>query len=44
MDLLLKLRKAYPDRYSEIKKAHDFARDAHAGLMICYDLFKIKAK
>ena len=31
MDLLLKLRKAYPDRYSEIKKAHDFARDAHAG-------------
>ncbi len=30
-NLLLKLRKAYPDHYSDIKKAHDFAKEAHKG-------------
>ncbi len=30
-ELLLKLRKTYPDKYSEIKKAHDFAQEAHVG-------------
>lgn len=29
--LLVKLRKAYPDKYSEIKKAYDFAKVAHEG-------------
>ncbi|MFR5832682.1 MAG: RelA/SpoT family protein [Acutalibacteraceae bacterium] len=30
-DLLVKLRKAYPDRYAEIKKAYEFAKAAHEG-------------
>ncbi len=30
-ELLVKLRKNYPDKYAEIKKAHDFAKQAHAG-------------
>ena len=30
-DLLKKLRKAYPDHYSDIKRAHDFAKEAHEG-------------
>ncbi|MBR7162563.1 MAG: HD domain-containing protein, partial [Clostridia bacterium] len=30
-DLLVKLRRAYPDHYSEIKKAYDFAAEAHKG-------------
>lgn len=30
-DLLVKLRKIYPDKYAEIKKAYDFAKAAHAG-------------
>lgn len=31
VDLLVKLRKAYPEKYSEIKRAYDFARTAHEG-------------
>ncbi len=31
MDLLVKLRRIYPDRYADIKKAHDFAKQAHEG-------------
>lgn len=30
-DLLVKLRKTYPDKYAEIKKAYDFAKAAHEG-------------
>ena len=30
-ELLVKLRKTYPDKYAEIKKAYDFAKTAHAG-------------
>ena len=30
-DLLVKLRKAYPDHYGEIKKAYAFASEAHKG-------------
>ncbi len=30
-DLLVKLRKTYPDKYADIKKAYDFAKAAHAG-------------
>lgn len=30
-NLLVKLRKAYPEKYSEIKKAYEFAQGAHAG-------------
>ena len=30
-ELLVKLRKIYPDKYADIKKAHDFAKQAHAG-------------
>lgn len=30
-DLLVKLRKGYPEKYAEIKKAYDFASAAHAG-------------
>lgn len=30
-DLLVKLRKTYPDRYAEIKKAYEFAKAAHEG-------------
>lgn len=30
-ELLVKLRKAYPDRYAEIKKAYEFAKTAHEG-------------
>lgn len=30
-ELLVKLRKAYPDRYAEIKKAYEFAKAAHEG-------------
>lgn len=30
-ELLVKLRKTYPDKYAEIKKAHDFAKQAHEG-------------
>ncbi|MBR2334458.1 MAG: bifunctional (p)ppGpp synthetase/guanosine-3',5'-bis(diphosphate) 3'-pyrophosphohydrolase, partial [Clostridia bacterium] len=30
-NLLLKLRRAYPDHYSEIKKAYEFASEAHKG-------------
>lgn len=30
-ELLVKLRKIYPANYAEIKKAHDFAKEAHAG-------------
>ena len=30
-NLLLKLRKAYPDHYSEIKKAYALASEAHKG-------------
>ncbi len=30
-ELLVKLRKTYPDKYAEIKKAHDFAKRAHEG-------------
>ena len=30
-DLLVKLRKTYPDKYAEIKKAYDFAKAAHQG-------------
>lgn len=30
-DLLVKLRKTYPDKYAEIKKAYDFAKSAHQG-------------
>lgn len=30
-DLLLKLRKAYPDHYAEIKRAYEFAKVAHEG-------------
>ncbi|MBO7151547.1 MAG: bifunctional (p)ppGpp synthetase/guanosine-3',5'-bis(diphosphate) 3'-pyrophosphohydrolase, partial [Clostridia bacterium] len=30
-NLLLKLRKAYPDHYGEIKKAYAFATEAHKG-------------
>lgn len=30
-DLLVKLRKAYPDRYAEIKKTYEFAKAAHEG-------------
>ena len=30
-ELLVKLRKTYPDRYADIKRAHDFAALAHAG-------------
>ena len=29
--MLVKLRKIYPANYSEIKKAHDFAQEAHRG-------------
>ncbi len=31
MDLLVKLRKIYPDRYADIKRAYDFAKQAHEG-------------
>ena len=30
-ELLVKLRKTYPTNYAEIKKAHDFAEQAHRG-------------
>ena len=30
-DLLVKLRKAYPDKYADLKKAYEFAEKAHAG-------------
>lgn len=30
-DLLVKLRKAYPDHYADLKKAYEFAEKAHAG-------------
>ncbi len=30
-DLLVKLRKTYPDRYADIKRAYDFAKTAHQG-------------
>ncbi|MDE6061028.1 MAG: HD domain-containing protein, partial [Clostridia bacterium] len=30
-ELLVKLRKIYPDKYADIKKAHDFAKQAHEG-------------
>ena len=30
-DLLVKLRKAYPDQYADLKKAYEFAEKAHAG-------------
>lgn len=30
-ELLVKLRKTYPDKYAEIKKAYDFAKAAHTG-------------
>lgn len=30
-NLLVKLRKAYPDHYAEIKKAYEFALEAHKG-------------
>lgn len=30
-ELLVKLRKTYPTNYAEIKKAHDFAEEAHRG-------------
>ena len=30
-ELLVKLRKIYPTNYAEIKKAHDFAEEAHRG-------------
>lgn len=30
-ELLVKLRKTYPANYAEIKKAYDFAKEAHAG-------------
>jgi len=30
-ELLVKLRKNYPDKYAEIKKAYDFAKTAHEG-------------
>lgn len=30
-DLLIKLRKTYPLNYAEIKKAYDFAKEAHKG-------------
>ena len=30
-NLLLKLRKTYPEKYSLIKKAYDFAYTAHLG-------------
>ncbi len=31
MDLLVKLRKLYPDQYAQIKRAYEFARNAHSG-------------
>lgn len=31
MELLLKLRKAYPEQYAQIKKAYEFAYEAHKG-------------
>lgn len=31
MELLVKLRKAYPEHYSDIKKAYEFAKNAHSG-------------
>ncbi len=30
-ELLVKLRKTYPDKYADIKRAYDFAKAAHAG-------------
>ncbi len=30
-ELLVKLRKTYPDKYSDIKRAYEFAKQAHAG-------------
>lgn len=30
-DLLVKLRKTYPQNYADIKRAYDFAKEAHAG-------------
>ena len=30
-ELLVKLRKAYPDKYADLKKAYEFAETAHAG-------------
>ena len=30
-ELLVKLRRTYPDKYAEIKKAYEFARTAHSG-------------
>ena len=30
-ELLVKLRKAYPDKYADLKKAYEFAEKAHAG-------------
>ncbi len=30
-DLLLKLRKTYPDKYADIKRAYEFAAEAHKG-------------
>ena len=30
-ELLVKLRKGYPDRYAELKKAYEFAENAHRG-------------
>ncbi len=30
-DLLVKLRRSYPDKYAEIKRAYDFAKAAHEG-------------
>ncbi|MCM1305969.1 MAG: bifunctional (p)ppGpp synthetase/guanosine-3',5'-bis(diphosphate) 3'-pyrophosphohydrolase [Bacteroides sp.] len=30
-ELLVKLRRIYPDKYAEMKKAHDFAKVAHEG-------------
>ena len=29
--MLVKLRKAYPDKYADLKKAYEFAEKAHAG-------------
>ncbi|MEG2540576.1 MAG: bifunctional (p)ppGpp synthetase/guanosine-3',5'-bis(diphosphate) 3'-pyrophosphohydrolase [Clostridia bacterium] len=31
VELLVKLRKAYPDKYADIKKAYEFAETAHKG-------------
>ena len=30
-ELLVKLRKAYPDKYADLKRAYEFAEKAHAG-------------